>query len=227
MESSTPPFTLPHATPPQPSINYYRPWVLGPGYRWCIVPIRFQSPVHFNRHFGRPLVPEARRATAREDMKLICALSTPGLLAVPAHLAGRLGAGRARHRQRRSARRDRKCPQPARSLDEATERAGIAGETALMIASDHGFADVKRCVNPNAAGAPGVSPAAASRGSFNGTRYEQPGATLKHSSDSTQSSARISVEAWTGTSRPPPSRPAILEADAGRGAPLLPMVISA
>jgi predicted AlkP superfamily pyrophosphatase or phosphodiesterase len=34
-------------------------------------------------------------------------------------------------------------------LLEATERADIAGATALVVASDHGFAPVTRCVNPN------------------------------------------------------------------------------
>jgi predicted AlkP superfamily pyrophosphatase or phosphodiesterase len=135
------------------------------------------------------LVPELWRAKTSEDLKLIRALSTPGLFAAvsaaypdfgarfrPGDVADDastdiaayvLATGKphllfhhifdvdgAQHEhgiwsdEARAAieNADRQIGR----LLAASEQAGIAGETALILASDHGFANVTRCLNPNA-----------------------------------------------------------------------------
>lgn len=134
-------------------------------------------------------VPEFWRAGIDEDIKLIDALSTPGLLAEvgrefpdfnsgfhPQRVTDEAGTDMAVHLIRKAQPNlmflhvwqvdaaqhktglwseqaiaaiegaDRQIGR----LMAASEAAGIAAHTALVIASDHGFANVQRCVNPGA-----------------------------------------------------------------------------
>lgn len=133
------------------------------------------------------LVPEYWRARQPDDLKLLRALSTPGLLdsaqrAVP-DLEARLlpptdsaivdiashviGSARpelvllhifqvdeAQHRHglwsAEAVLANENADAQLARLFESVERAGIAAETALVIASDHGFANVARQVHPGA-----------------------------------------------------------------------------
>jgi predicted AlkP superfamily pyrophosphatase or phosphodiesterase len=132
-------------------------------------------------------VPEFWRARVDEDIKLIDALSTPGLLAevgqaFPSFLSGfrpqkvtdeagtdlavhliqkakpnliflhvwQVNAAQHHHglwSEEAKAAIENADRQIGR-LVAATEAAGIAEHTAIVIASDHGFFDVQRCVNP-------------------------------------------------------------------------------
>jgi predicted AlkP superfamily pyrophosphatase or phosphodiesterase len=135
------------------------------------------------------LVPELWRAKTSEDLKLLRALSTPGLFAAVAaaypdfyarfrpgdidddgstdiaayvlatgkphltfhHIFDVDGAqhGHGIWSDEARAAIENADRQIGRLLT-ASEQAGIAAETALVLASDHGFANVTRCLNPNA-----------------------------------------------------------------------------
>lgn len=156
---------------------------LAAGYRTALIdwPVTVGEAATFH-------VPEFWRAKVSDDVKLIRALSTPGLLEAvsakypdfaagfrPQDVADEAGTDivlhilaearphltflhiwqvdAAQHFHGLWSERARAAIETADAqigrLLQAVEQAGIADSTALVVASDHGFASITRCVNPN------------------------------------------------------------------------------
>jgi predicted AlkP superfamily pyrophosphatase or phosphodiesterase len=159
-------------------------FALGAGYRTALV----QWPATVGAT-ATQLVPEVWRAKHDDDLKLVRALSTPGLLesvgkAYPTFANGFrpgavtdeaatdiaayiIGAARphllflhllqvdsAQHRHglwsNEALTAIENADHQLGRLIEATERSGVAEQTAVIVTSDHGFAEVQRLVHPSA-----------------------------------------------------------------------------